>query len=379
MSRRYRIAFLMQQVLGHVTHSAALQSVVSSDPDIEPVWVPVTYWRPDGWVERLPGISPGTKGVLRAATDVWRTLATRGLDGALFNSPALATSVAPLLGRIPTTISLDVTPRQFDREAVHFGHSPDPAGSASRFKHGWNRGLLARCAAVAPWSNWARRSLESDYGLEAEMLAVIPPGIDAMAWAPQPVERSDLPQILFVGGDFRRKGGDLLLDWFRERGRGRCELQIVSADPCLAGADAADIHVHRDLRPNSAILRGLYWRSDLFVLPSRSEPFGIAAVEALGAGLPVIATAVGGLTDIVDPGVTGHLVTAGDGRALAGAIESLLGSPAGRRAMGQRGMEAVRDRFDSERNGRRLLDLVKSGVDRRTKALSRVADGAPAR
>ena len=379
MSHRYRIAFLMQQVLGHVTHSAALQSVVSSDPDIEPVWVPVTYWRSDGWVERLPGISPGTKGVLRAATDVWRTLAARRLDGALFNSPALATSVAPLLGRIPTTISLDVTPRQFDREAVHFGHDPDRAGSASRFKHGWNRSLLARCAAVAPWSNWARHSLESDYGLEAEMMAVIPPGIDPMAWAPQLVERSALPQILFVGGDFRRKGGDLLLDWFRERGRGRCELQIVSTDPCLAGTDAVDIHVHRDLRPNSAILRGLYWGSDVFVLPSRSEPFGIAAVEALGAGLPVVATVVGGLTDIIDPGVTGHLVAADDGRALAAAIESMLESPAERRAMGRRGMDVVRDRFDAVRNGRRLLDLVKSGVDRRRKAMSRVPDGAPAR
>lgn len=379
MSRSYRIAFLMQQVLGHVTHSAAIQSVVSSDPEIDAVWVPVTYWRPDGWVERLPGVSPGTKGVLRAATDVWRTLATRGLDGALFNSPALATSVAPLLGRIPTTISLDVTPRQFDREAVHFGHQPDPAGIASALKHNWNRRLLARCAALAPWSNWARRSLETDYGLEAELVSVVPPGIDPVAWAPQRVERAALPQVLFVGGDFRRKGGDLLLEWFRERGRGRCELQIVSADPCLEGVDGVDIHVHRDLGPNSATLRGLYWGSDLFVLPSRSEPFGIAAVEALGAGLPVVATAVGGLTDIVDPGVSGLLVAAGDGRALAGAIETMLDSPATRRAMGQRGMEAVRDRFDSQRNGRRLLEIVKSGVDRQRRELPRVADEAPAR
>ncbi|MBO0684147.1 MAG: glycosyltransferase, partial [Candidatus Dormibacteraeota bacterium] len=120
---------------------------------------------------------------------------------------------------------------------------------------------------------------------------------------------------------------------------------------------------HTDLSPNSARLRDLYAGSDVFVMPSRSEPFGIAAVEALASGLPVVATAQGGLTDIVEDGVNGRLVRPGDGRDLACALEALLADEAGRRAMGAEGRRLAAERFDAARNGQRLLDLVKQRID----------------
>ena len=363
MNRRYRVAFLMQQVLGHATHSAALQEVVGDDPDIEPVWAPITYWREGGAIEKLPGLPDPAKGILRASSEVWRALARGQVDAVVFNSPALMTTTRSFISRIPATVSLDVTPRQFDREGVHFGHRPDADGAVSSLKHRWNRGLLARCAALAPWSSWCRSSLEADYGIDPAAITVIPPGVDAKAWARRPEARHPLPQVLFVGGDFRRKGGDLLLEWFRRHGRGRCELQIVSSDPATVGSDATDVHVHRNLRPGDPALRKLFWQSDVFVLPSRSEPFGIAAVEALAAGLPVVAASVGGLTDIVDPGLTGILVSPGDSAELGRAIDSLLEAPERRRAMSERCVKVAEERFDAGRNGRRLIDLVKASVD----------------
>ena len=59
---------------------------------------------------------------------------------------------------------------------------------------------------------------------------------------------------------------------------------------------------HPDLNPNDGALLSLYQSSDLFVLPTEAEAFGIAAIEASAVGLPVIATRVGGLTDVVVDG-----------------------------------------------------------------------------
>jgi len=75
-------------------------------------------------------------------------------------------------------------------------------------------------------------------------------------------------------------------------------------------------------------------RWDVFVLPLLEEGAGLAALEAMAAGLPVIATAVGGIPEIVEDGRTGWLVPPGDPGALGERIHSLLRKPDTRRAMG---------------------------------------------
>lgn len=364
MSGRYRVLFLMQQVLGHVTHSSSVERAARADPDLDASWVPITYGRPAGLIERLP-LPPGAKGVARAAVDVQRALLTHRVDGVVFNSPALATSAVGWMGLLPTMISLDVTPRQFDREGLHFGHEADAGGRWAAFKHQVNTAVFRRAALLLPWARWAARSLLDEYGVDEKRIEIVPPGVDLQLWrqAAGSPRRAGPPQVLFVGGDFRRKGGDLLVDWYRCRGRDLSRLVVVSADPEAAAARSLGVEVHTDLSPNSARLRDLYAGSDVFVMPSRSEPFGIAAVEALASGLPVVATAQGGLTDIVEDGVNGRLVRPGDGRDLACALEALLADEAGRRAMGAEGRRLAAERFDAARNGQRLLDLVKQRID----------------
>ena len=77
--------------------------------------------------------------------------------------------------------------------------------------------------------------------------------------------------------------------------------------------------------------RTLLGAADVFVLPSRSEAFPNGAIEAMAAGLPVVASAVGGLLDLIEPDRTGLLVPAGDADALAAALRRLFSDPALRR------------------------------------------------
>jgi glycosyltransferase involved in cell wall biosynthesis len=105
-------------------------------------------------------------------------------------------------------------------------------------------------------------------------------------------------------------------------------------------------------------IRFLGWQADLrasmrrwqiFAQPSVEEGFGIAALEAMAAGLPVLATRVGGLPELVEDDVTGILLPPGDPPALAHALARLLGNPATRRAMGNAARERARTHFSPDR------------------------------
>ena len=96
---------------------------------------------------------------------------------------------------------------------------------------------------------------------------------------------------------------------------------------------------------------------DVFVMPSLSEGFGIAIVEAMAAGLPVVASDVGGIPEIVQHGETGLLVPPGDPAALAAALHELVTRPDRARALGACGRQRARERFSIESAVKRHEDL----------------------
>jgi glycosyltransferase involved in cell wall biosynthesis len=85
---------------------------------------------------------------------------------------------------------------------------------------------------------------------------------------------------------------------------------------------------------------------DIFVLASDWEGVPVAVIEAMAARLPVVATAVGGVGELVEADVTGILVPPGDAQALAGALADLAGDPERRLGMGERGRRRA-ERFDA--------------------------------
>ncbi|MBX7119750.1 MAG: glycosyltransferase family 4 protein [Gemmatimonadaceae bacterium] len=121
-------------------------------------------------------------------------------------------------------------------------------------------------------------------------------------------------------------------------GPDRAPMQALAAELGLGER----VRFHGEL-PDSALLLAAF---DGFVLSSRSEGTPIVVLEAMRAGLPVVATAVGGVPDVVQDGVTGWLVPSEDPPALAAALGALVADPGAGRTRGAAGLDRLRREFD---------------------------------
>jgi glycosyltransferase involved in cell wall biosynthesis len=177
----------------------------------------------------------------------------------------------------------------------------------------------------------------------------VPPGVDTGQWTPALVRDHDGPlRILFVGGNFERKGGQLLLDWFRnDRAAQECELHIVTRDAVDAGAR---VFVHRDVPNNSEALRELVRSCDVFALPTYADCHSLASIEAMSSGLPVITTNVGGIPEIVVDGITGFIIQPGDAFALGDRLRKLISDRELRSRMASASRARAERYFDARTN-----------------------------
>jgi glycosyltransferase involved in cell wall biosynthesis len=256
------------------------------------------------------------------------------------------------LAAIPTLIDFDSTPLQIDRLEAY--ESPHDVAPLAALKHLLCRRAYGSARLLQAWSNWAKSSAVSDYGVPEDKVVVNPPGVDIDFFRPSTEEEHrDNLRVVFVGGDFRRKGGQLLLDWYRQRSTENVELHLATREP--VEQTVPGVTVHSDIRPNSPELLHLYQTSDVFVLPSLGECFGLATVEAMATGLPVVVSDVGGTEDIVQDGTNGFITRAGDVQGLSGALSAVLSDRARRHAMARRSRQLAEERFDARTNALRTL------------------------
>jgi glycosyltransferase involved in cell wall biosynthesis len=160
---------------------------------------------------------------------------------------------------------------------------------------------------------------------------VVPPGVELPDEVREPDEP---PHVLFVGRLSEEKGVPELLE--ATEGLPRV---IVGDGPLRDGvSDAVGFVPPSELGP-------YFERAAVVVCPSRREGYGVAAREAMAHGRPVVASAVGGLLDAVEDGVTGLLVPPRDPLALRAAIERALGDAAFRRSAGDAARVRARERW----------------------------------
>ena len=356
----WQIGFVMEQTLGHRAHAQTLGWGVERDPDVEAHWLPVEF-DSEGLPWSLPLVRHNwsLRGSLRAARSLGE-LAGRHLDALFIHTFTISLMAGRYLDRIPTVLSTDATPENYDRVGSWYNHRVMP-GSIENLKRRVRRRVIRKAAAIVTWCDWAKQSLVADYGVDPFRIHVIPPGADLPKFAfgsRARINGHDKPmQLLFVGGDFHRKGGQVLLQAYRAGLRNRAELHLVTEEDV---PPENGVFVYRGLTSNSPELLSLYRKADVFVLPTLGDCFPVVMGEAMAAGLPIVTTDVGALPEAVQHGENGFVVPAGDDVALVSALDVLLRNPHLRIEMGVEGRRIAEDRFDSGRNAQRVLDVLKS-------------------
>lgn len=194
---------------------------------------------------------------------------------------------------------------------------------------------LSRLGAVTTPSNAAARFL-IDHGMPRARLHVVPSAIDVRRWEPGPTHD---PFVVGVIANLEYwKGVDVLIDAC-SRVQTPIRLEVIGDGEMREDLERAAAAAGVGARFNGYVrqARERMRDIDLLALPSRAESFGIVALEAMADALPVVATDVGGVPEVVEDGVTGRLVEPEDALAMARAIEEVARYPEIRTSWGRAG------------------------------------------
>jgi glycosyltransferase involved in cell wall biosynthesis len=247
----------------------------------------------------------------------------------------------------------------------------------------FRRGRYRRVIAV---TERVRRDLEEVHGVSHQVVDVIPPPIDL-----QPFTRSnggDLRRrlglepgerlLLFVGHAFERKG---LTDAIEILAGLTPDTHLVvvgngERGPFLRAAEGAGIADRVHFLGGTDQPHRFFHESDVFLLPTRHDPWGITLIEAMAAGVPVVSTEIAGAAHVVRQAGAGLIFPAGSTAAMRDAVAGLLADPEARRAMGERGRQAA-EGFSAEAQGKATFAVYEKVVAERP--ARRIDGGRPRR
>ena len=167
-------------------------------------------------------------------------------------------------------------------------------------------------------------------------------------------------RLLFVGMDWERKGGPDLLQAFRRVRQDHPDARLTIVGPEMA-LDEPNCEVAGRVNPSQ--LEQYYANADIFCLPTRREPFGIAFVEAMTHRLPIVGTRVGAVPDMVEDGLNGYLVEPGDIAGLHRALSRMLADPAATERMGERGFQRATERYNWANVGKRIRARIMKHIE----------------
>jgi glycosyltransferase involved in cell wall biosynthesis len=162
-------------------------------------------------------------------------------------------------------------------------------------------------------------------------------------------------EVLFVGGDFERKGGPGLLAW-AERNLANVHLTVVTRDEIRN--TPSNVTVRHGIGPNSPELIALYQASHIFALPTVGDCYSMVAMEAMACGVPVVISDIGGIRDIVVDGQTGYLCKPGDTAAFTAKLDTLVADTELRNRMAATARSRATEAFDARDCAHRLGDII---------------------
>lgn len=233
---------------------------------------------------------------------------------------------------------------------------------------------------VAAISPAVADALESA-GVPRAEIAIIPSGVDCERFRPPTASERCAARARFaleesdavvgaIGALEPRKGHRELIDAMAALKTARPLICLIAGDGGLRGELGAQIDrlgVAHKVRLLGRLEdpRELLWALDIFAMPSLKEGLGVAALEAMACGLPVVASRTGGLADLIEDGRTGMLVAPGVAGALADGIAALADAPARRAEIGSAAAARVRSDYTMAAMAERTLALYRECIRRR--------------
>jgi glycosyltransferase involved in cell wall biosynthesis len=286
----------------------------------------------------------------------------RRFDVVHFHTQATAYASLGRMRRTPAIVSIDATQQLASQETT------SALSRRTYYPNIVHDGFVFRAAAaITATSAWAARDLAGHYPDCAAKLHVMPYPVRTdfdVSWIDERAARAAADprrpvQVMFMGGDFVRKGGlELLAVWGGGRFNGRAVLDLVTDWPVERSTLPSGVRVIGGVRPYTPDWTDAWRRADVFVMPTRHEAFGMVFQEAAAAGVPAIATDINAVPEIVLDGRTGLLVPPGDGAALARALDALVDAPDLRRRLGAEARERIRRVGSLDHYADRLRDVV---------------------
>jgi colanic acid/amylovoran biosynthesis glycosyltransferase len=223
--------------------------------------------------------------------------------------------------------------------------------------------------AVLCISDFCRSQLQARVPIEVwDRLHVVRCGIETDRFSPEPGAANGGPlHLINVGRLCRDKAQTILIEAMGDLVRRGVDVQLTLIG---GGDERADLEararregvadrVHLTGPMGQDEIVAWYRKADLFVLSSIAEGVPVVLMEAMACGLPVVATRIAGIPELVEEGVSGLLVTPGRHDLLADAVAELADDPERRRAMGEAGRAKVRADFDAAANGRTVAEHLR--------------------
>lgn len=206
--------------------------------------------------------------------------------------------------------------------------------------------VMACADAVLANATAEAEQLVEFYDADPDRIEIVPPGVDHALFSPGnqagarwALGTDDRPLLIFIGRIQPLKGVDVAVETLAKMERTDARLWIVGgASGQTGGAEVERIRAMIDdlglvdrvrfvpAQPHH-LLSTYYRAADVCLVPSRSESFGLVALEAAACGVPTVASAVGGLLTLVDHGHTGYLVEGRDPADYAGWVDKILADP----------------------------------------------------
>jgi glycosyltransferase involved in cell wall biosynthesis len=263
---------------------------------------------------------------------------------------------------------------------VPFVHNPYfyviPTGKWAAYRRTVGR-LTMRADVTVVISPFEQRLIEQS-GFRVRRFEMVPPAVEAAVFAGARddaflarfgLDGRQHQIVLFVGRVSRAKGIDLLIAAARTVMRAAPEARFLIVGPdwgdraeferAVAAAGLRGMFVFTGAL-STADLRRAYRSADLMAFPSRYEAFGIVMIEAMAAGLPVVATNASAIPCVVDHGATGLLFAPEDAGELAGHLVTLLRDPALRAQMGRTAVQHVAAEYSPAQQIHRLEAIYQS-------------------